>query len=159
MSQIYFKDVDMGYRQIIEDIKGLAGLEVAAGLLTSEKGDTHHPYSKVLLSEYASVNEFGSEDGKVPERSFLRKTFEEKWKLWFEIVFTGIGIKGRNPAEALTRVGEFMSRDIKTTIEDMREPRNSKFTIRVKGFDNPLIWTHLLYDSIDFRVGPPIANG
>lgn len=51
-----------------------------------------------------------------------------------------------------TKIGVIAKVDLKEAVEQWDSPRNSPVTIELKGFDNPLIDSGLLYDSIDFKV-------
>lgn len=51
-----------------------------------------------------------------------------------------------------TRIGAQAKADLKKAIADWDTPRNAPYTIELKGFDNPLIDSGLLYESIDFKV-------
>ena len=51
-----------------------------------------------------------------------------------------------------TRIGAIAKIDLKKAVADWDTPRNAPLTVALKGFDNPLIDSGLLYDSIDFKV-------
>lgn len=51
-----------------------------------------------------------------------------------------------------TRIGVQTKADLKKAVADWDTPRNSPLTVELKGFDNPLIDSGLLYESIDFKV-------
>lgn len=51
-----------------------------------------------------------------------------------------------------TRIGVQAKADLKQAVADWDTPRNAPYTIELKGFDNPLIDSGLLYESIDFKV-------
>lgn len=51
-----------------------------------------------------------------------------------------------------TRIGTMAKTDLKEAVEKWDTPRNSPTTVEIKGFDNPLIDSGLLYDSIDFKI-------
>lgn len=51
-----------------------------------------------------------------------------------------------------TRIGTKAKADLKKAVADWDTPRNAPYTIELKGFDNPLIDSGLLYESIDFKV-------
>lgn len=50
------------------------------------------------------------------------------------------------------KLGTMAKVDLKKAVADWDSPRNAPFTIAQKGFDNPLIDSGLLYDSIDFKI-------
>jgi hypothetical protein len=51
-----------------------------------------------------------------------------------------------------TRIGVQAKVDLKKAVADWDTPRNAPYTVELKGFDNPLIDSGLLYESIDFKV-------
>lgn len=51
-----------------------------------------------------------------------------------------------------TKIGVQAKADLKKAVADWDSPRNAPFTVELKGFDNPLIDTGLLYNSIDSKV-------
>lgn len=57
-----------------------------------------------------------------------------------------------------TRIGAMARADLKEAVEMWDSPRNSPYTVDLKGFDNPLIDSGLLYESIDFKVDKKGAN-
>lgn len=57
-----------------------------------------------------------------------------------------------------TRIGTQAKADLKKAVADWDTPPNSPFTVAEKGFNNPLIDTGLLYESIDFKVDNKGSN-
>ena len=51
-----------------------------------------------------------------------------------------------------TKLGAMAKVDLKKAVADWDTPRNAPLTVALKGFDNPLIDSGLLYESIDFKV-------
>jgi hypothetical protein len=51
-----------------------------------------------------------------------------------------------------TKIGAKAQADLKKAVADWDTPRNAPLTVELKGFDNPLIDSGLLYDSVDFKV-------
>lgn len=51
-----------------------------------------------------------------------------------------------------TRIGTQAQADLRKAVADWDSPRNAPLTVELKGFDNPLIDSGLLYDSVDFKV-------
>lgn len=51
-----------------------------------------------------------------------------------------------------TKIGVRAKADLKQAVADWDTPPNAPFTIAEKGFNNPLIDSGLLYESIDFKV-------
>lgn len=57
-----------------------------------------------------------------------------------------------------TRIGVQAKVDLKKAVVDWDTPPNSPFTVAEKGFNNPLIDSGLLYESIDFKVDKKGSN-
>ncbi|WP_212376950.1 hypothetical protein [Acetobacter persici] len=55
-------------------------------------------------------------------------------------------------SQALTAVGHSMQADITDTIRQTHTPPNAPSTVRHKGFDNPLVETGTLQNSVSFQV-------
>jgi hypothetical protein len=51
-----------------------------------------------------------------------------------------------------TKIGTKAKADLKKAVADWDTPPNAPFTVAEKGFNNPLIDSGLLYESIDFKV-------
>jgi hypothetical protein len=67
----YVKDTDLGFKQLIAELQNAKNLEVVVGLQESEEKSADGVY----VAEYAAANEYGTK--KIPERSFMRSTFDE----------------------------------------------------------------------------------
>lgn len=108
------------------------------------------------LVTIAAVNEFGSADGHVPERSFLRSTVDENHKKYGDLLQTAVerGIDKGTTAlrRELGRVGAVAAGDVQRKIRDLKDPPNAPSTIAAKGSDNPLVDTGRLRQSIDWKV-------
>lgn len=77
-------DRDRGWRDLLRRAQALQGKAwVKVGILAdSDRGGLHQQgpdgkSSPLTVAEIAVVNEFGTEDGKIPARSFLRSSFDE----------------------------------------------------------------------------------
>jgi hypothetical protein len=147
-------DRDRGYRRFLRNFSGigtkqvLVGVRSKEGALVPEGGDLN-------LAEIAAVNEFGSDDGHVPERSYLRSTMLEKESEYVDEVGKIVlaAIQGRQSVDqGLGRLGLRAVRDVQATMRDLDTPPNAPSTIARKGADNPLIDTGRLRQSIDFEI-------
>lgn len=101
------------------------------------------------------INEFGTDDGAIPERSFIRSTIKEKRK---EIIALQkkLLIKIRNGSldnkKALGLLGEFVADAMRQKIVSLKSPANDPQTIKRKGSSNPLVSTGQLKNSITYEV-------
>lgn len=104
--------------------------------------------------ELAIIQEFGL---GVPERSFLRRTFDkrrEEWKALAERLMRLV-LKEKLTADAMLKLlGEKMKADIKREITSGAgiPPPNAQSTIDRKGSSRPLVDSGRLVGSIDYEV-------
>ncbi len=115
----------------------------------------------ITYAEIATVHEFGSADGAIPERSFLRSAFDENrekiskalerelLKIVDDAVREG---STRLVYRALGRVGARVTGMVQAKIRNGPFVPNAPMTIARKKSDKPLIDTGRLRQSIDFEV-------
>lgn len=147
-------DRDMGYRKIMANLRMMG--RISPEVLVGVRGDAGESDDGTSLVLIAAVNEFGSADGHVPERSFLRSTIDEKKEKYLKLLTKATGDtidKGRSAMRtALGRVGAIAVADVQRKIVTLRDPPNAPSTIAKKGSANPLVDTGRLGQSIDFEV-------
>lgn len=138
-------DIDHGWAEAIESLVGLTSVAVTVGLRGRDGSD---------LVRYAAANEFGTRDGHVPERSFLRSTVDENRDRYASLltVAARAALDGTRVETAFGRVGLVVTGDVQEQIRDLRMPPNAPSTIAKKGSDNPLIDSGRMRQSIDFEV-------
>lgn len=151
-------DKDMGYRDLMKRLGGMHSTQVLVGvrstgheLVISDEGISGESLD---LAAIAEVNEFGSSDGHVPERSFLRSTIDQhrvQYGLLLEQAVERM-IDGAAPEVAYGRVGLAAVADVQRTIRSRVPPPNAPSTIKRKGSDVPLIDTGRLIQSIDYTI-------
>lgn len=91
----------------------------------------------------------------IPERSFIRATFDEKNDEWMAFLESQIEKVCELEIEAKTvfeRLGARIVADIQRQMTDMRSPRNAPLTISNKGSSNPLIDTGELRRHVTWKV-------
>jgi len=79
---------------------------------------------------------------EIPERSFIRSTFDEKQAEWEEFIQKRIVkvLNGKmSPRRMLEQFGAQMAADIQEKITDLDDPDNTELTKERKGSSNPLI--------------------
>lgn len=81
---VKIKEKDLGLRQLMDLAKQLkeGGAHVKVGVLDDGKGGEDH--GGLTTAQLAAVHEFGSADGHIPERSFIRSTFDKNKKTYTE---------------------------------------------------------------------------
>lgn len=145
-------DTDFGYKKWLKQMSDMAQKpSVKIGIL----GDGEAGEDGATVLEYGSYNEFGTKDGKIPERSFIRATIDERKRRIYgkafqlqEKIFLGkISIP-----KALAIMGSLIKGNIVQKVVSMRSPANADSTIKAKGSSNPLIDTGRLRQSIDYEV-------
>lgn len=110
------------------------------------------PKSKYENGTYvASVaywNEYGTK--RIPPRPFFRTAILEnkgKWKDHFYNSVSKIGLQG-----GIKSLGELVIKDVKQSILSWSTPPNAPSTIKHKGFNNPLIDTFKMVNSVDMEI-------
>ena len=94
---------------------------------------------------------------EIPERSFIRSTFDNlnmnEVKQIVEVGLEHILNDDAYDGEDLLRsLGEYLRSQIVRTITKLKEPPNSPYTVAVKGSSNPLIDTGELRSSISYEL-------
>ncbi|MET4562182.1 hypothetical protein ABIA69_003368 [Lysinibacillus parviboronicapiens] len=138
--------------QITQSLQELGGLGVEVGIFGSDDS---------FYAMIAGVHEFGitirKETGSIviPERSFLRSTFDENNNKWVNFMKKQIPklLEGQISAHALCELlGTRMVADIQKKITTLNTPPNAASTISAKGSSNPLIDTGGLRMRVTYRV-------
>jgi phage gpG-like protein len=123
---------------------------VAVGILQDEKVD-----EKFSMVDLATVHEYGSKDGRIPQRSFIRSTCDAQQKkhttiihkLQSKVIAGALTIK-----QALGQLGEVVSKDMVQTINRGISPEVKSTTKKRKKSSKPLIDTGRLKGSITHEV-------
>ena len=122
---------------------------VDVGIISAES----HEDSTLTVAEVGFYNEFGT--NRIPERSFLRSTvINQRAKVKeFNAKMVKAIIAGKHDLRSgLGLLGEIFSDEVKKTIVNLRDPKNSDATIARKRTSNPLIETEQLKRSITYEV-------
>lgn len=132
---------------------------VKVGVLSSavrsrDEGD-REDQQLINMAELATIHEFGSEDGGIPERSFLRSTIHENLgdiRALTRKLLVDIFLGKTNETKALKTIGVFVQSKVRGKITDGPFKPNAPATVRMKGSSRPLIDTGQLRRSINFEV-------
>lgn len=141
-------DRDLGYKSFLGGINALSKLPaVLVGVRGGGDGD---------LLVIAASNEFGTADGHIPERSYLRSTIDEQ-RGRYEAALTRItrdAVDGKQTTRlGLERLGAMAVGDVQRKIVALRDPPNAASTLAAKApKTNPLIDTGRLRQSIEYEV-------
>lgn len=137
-------------KRLAEARKGGAR-QVKVGL---PKGAADYPDGTSVIA-VGATHEFGSDDGTIPERSFLRAAFRKHIKEYRKL---GKSLGDRvqrgemTQEEALEILGTRAAADVKEMIAEVSAPPNAESTVRAKGSSNPLIDTGHLRQQITHEV-------
>lgn len=113
---------DRGLLQWSRDVIALlkeSGAHVKVGVLDDGGPGSEEREGGLSNAELAAVHEFGSSDGRVPERSFIRSTFEANRQKYVETLGELLGqvVLGKRTLEqAFNLVGLMMATDIKKRV-------------------------------------------
>lgn len=160
-------DRDLGWSTIMKNLTRIDGAYVKVGWIDegTVKIGTHptkrQSYKSTPsmsdLATIAVVQEFGSDSKRIPERPMLRETFDKEKssgrlnKQMAKVLKNAVS-KNMFSIKKLEKFGEYYENKVKGTIEKKKTPKNAKETIRKKGFDDPLINTGTMKESVSNHV-------
>lgn len=152
-----FIDRDRGWNKIRNQLIGLRnGRAVAVGIQGSEAAD-QYPDGAMTNVRLGAIHEFGTADGRVPERSFIRSTFDAEGG--FKVRMNKLAkaaLAGASAIGQLMLIGEqaraAILRKIKSNIPPPLKPVTIK---RKKGETTSLINTGQLWNSISYMIVDP----
>lgn len=144
-------------------IKGANGTTLQVGILKPEADIRYE--SGATMGEIAIYNEFGV-PGRIPARPFLRPVVRGRKKAMRRIIRSSIQKRAdivNRPEKFievfLSAVGGALAFSVKENIRTKKKPKNSKETVRKKGFNDPLIGAKskgvpsgLMRDSVSYKV-------
>lgn len=148
-------DRDLGYKDILKVIEELGEhAYVDVGFFEEGPGSRKHPRTGKTVAEYSAINEFG--DGKgTPARPHHREAFDKNAREYTRAINRAVnkalvGTQG-SAHRALKEVAQKASENLEAAIRNKETPENAPMTIRRKGFDDPLIETGQMAESVDTR--------
>jgi len=150
--EVKFEEIDLGWKAYLKELKKLEDNPfVKVGI----QQDASHPDDGESLLVIASSNEFGTNNGHIPERSYMRSTFDEQKKATDAFILKGYDniMKQKTTVErVLGQLGAFFKGQVQKKMADLTTPPNAESTIKAKGSSNPLINTGFLRQSIKEKV-------
>jgi hypothetical protein len=149
------------FDKALRAIDGVDGSFVEIGI-NEKEGSERHPgnpsdgrqsrTSTATVAEVAFFNEYGT--SKIPERSFIRSTVDEK-RARFERIRDrqlNLLVQGKTSVQrGLDTLGFDIQQAIRNKIITLSSPPNAPSTQRIKGFNNPLIDSQRMLNSITFK--------
>lgn len=120
----------------------------------SETVDDMQKMIKIATANNYGVRNKGGQGWRIPPTFFMELGIDEnkasisnaQEKLIGQILLTNIEVK-----KGLALLGEFATNKIKNKIVEIRHPRNRPQTIRYKGFDNRLIHTGQMKNTVNHK--------
>lgn len=156
MTTLKIVDKDHGGKKALRNLEKLKDLHGYAGIF--KEAGSYPTKESPPVAQVAFWNQFGTRnsDGteRIPERPFMSTAFDEirrdlekelEWAL--EDIIDG----KITPSKAIDKAGKFLSERIKKKIVEWKIPRNATSTIAKKGFDDPLIETRRMLNSVKFK--------
>lgn len=158
-------DAVRGFLSRINGARVVVGIQGSEGAWKQPPQRLGGPARALSVVEIGTVHEFGTEDGRIPERSFLRLTLKKKAGTYRAALrraladAAGAVVGGESAAVASLRqsfevLGLRVTRDVQQTIRDGGPgwPALSPVTVARKGSSSPLIDTGQLRQSIRHAV-------
>ena len=124
-------------KKFIRDaLRAKDGPDVEVGFFATAKYPDGTPVALV-----AAVNEFGTDDGHIPERPFFRNAIRKGKEPVREVLAENLTHENGYALDrrTLELVGHQLTAEIKKSIVTLRDPPNAPSTIKAKGSANPLI--------------------
>lgn len=139
----------MKLQQQLKDIA--TGSYVKVGVLDDGRGAESR--GGISNAQIAAIHEFGSRDGRIPERSFLRSTFAAKKPEYLRDLKTLLlrVVEGRDSIERILNVmGAKIAADVKNRVTQGSAipPPNAPATVKRKGSFRTLIDTGRMIGSV-----------
>lgn len=143
-----------GWDALKRRVQRLNESSVRVGVVSEQ---AHDPESGIGMAELAAIHEFGSPAANIPERSFIRRTLDEKRDSIATLCarLTGAVVEGKmDEQQALGLLGAYASGQIRTfMLQGPHIPPPLKpATIARKGSDRPLVDTGRLAAAISWLV-------
>lgn len=145
---------DKPFRELVSRVLKASATSLNVGIVGAE-ANREHPGTNITMGEVALINEYGTDNGHIPPRRFMRETFEKSARA----LGNSLGIAMRRVIElrhsaesALAMVGAHAVRAIQSTIDGYVGPANAPSTVDRKGFDHPLIDTRELRNAMSFEL-------
>lgn len=135
--------------------------KVAVGVLQNEplqENSQAKAKPNFTMVDLATVHEFGSKDGHIPKRSFIRSTCDAKAKEYLDIMgkLQGRCFDGKYTLRQSSGVlGNKISKDIVLAVNSGLMPPLKQSTIKRKKSSKPLIDTGVLKGCISYEVRSP----
>lgn len=117
---------------------------------TTGKPRRYSPRKPISVAEVAAANEFGG--GNRPPRPFMKTTVKLRKKKWRKIVQDLLPQYMDDVKGLFEKLGEYCVEDLSDMIRIWTRPPNRPSTIAQKGFNDPLVDSGKMMNSVRMRV-------
>lgn len=141
---------DKGIRDVLSGVSRLTSARIRVGVV-GPGANTKHPTSGLSVWEIGALQEFGSKDGHIPPRSFIRSTLADTG--WVKQIVSQaarqVVMQGKSANAAMNWAGGVIANQIRKTVLSDVGPANAQKTIDWKGHSHTLLGlTSALFDAI-----------
>lgn len=148
-------DTDRGWKKIVASVNG-AARAAHVGIQGDEAAQSRLAEGGSISNvELAVTHEFGVPEIGIPERSFIRSTFDDNEHTYARMLAQGgkkILAGEMNQDQVVGLIGEKMVSDMKQKINEGIDPPNTLMTQLLKGSSTPLIDTGAMKGAITYKV-------
>lgn len=143
------------WNKIKKDLRKGKDLELNIGWFPDQKYGPEN--DNLFVAQVAQWQEEGVPQNNIPPRPFMRVGFggalrKGMYDKYFKESIERI-LEGKSSfLKEYTKLGPMFVNDMQEIIEDWSTPPNSPFTVEQKGFNNPLIDSSTMLESVDFRI-------
>jgi hypothetical protein len=155
------RSTDTGWKSRVDHLRAAerdaARWEVVVGVLADEKGNAPADGGDFVVLDLANVHEFGSEDGHVPQRSFIRAWTDQNHAQvveWQREMMRAVAAGQLDIRLALERLGLKIAGAIQAFMATSIPPPNAESTIARKGSSTTLIDSGQLRSSVTHQLRP-----
>lgn len=106
----------------------------------------------ISIAQVAFWNEYGTV--RIPARPAFRTTISKHSKEWGDRLGKAVVATNYDGQKALALLGQSMRDDLENEIAQWTTPGNAALTIKIKGFDKPLVDSGDMQRAPDYEVKP-----
>ena len=154
-SKARVRDVDNGWKALVKRITRMSGgIAVTVGIQGSKAAEQHGTDDGLTNVQLGTHHEFGAPNANIPQRSWLRSTFDENRKKYEKLMFDASkkSLDVLDPLAPFVIAGEIARGDVIKKIKAGIDPPLKAATIARKGSSTPLIDEGILINSITSEV-------
>ena len=146
-------DKDMGLDRLIKNLTELRSSVVKVGLFSEDDSAD----GTMNIAKLGYIQEKGAVIGNttIPERPFMEQTaidYEDDIGDFMVDCIDGLTLGAFKPKQILSKIGTEYEMLTKLSIDDFDTPRNHPSTVSKKKFDDPLIETKTMRNSVKFKI-------